>query len=181
MFAEKGVGGTTVRQIGARAGVLSGSLYHHFGSKLDIVNAILEDFSKRMMSEYHEIAQRSDPPLERLTALINHGLSLIASDAEAVRIFQRESASLATRPEFAYLVTTDEETEAIYTRVMREGIESGTLRADLDPHTFYRVIRDTTAGFGRWFDPNRSRRIEELAADITDLLVHGAASTPVDE
>ena len=41
-FAERGVASTTVRDIGAAAGILSGSLYHHFESKEQILGEVQE-------------------------------------------------------------------------------------------------------------------------------------------
>ena len=44
MFAERGLRATTVRDIADAAGILSGSLYHHFDSKEAIVDELLRDF-----------------------------------------------------------------------------------------------------------------------------------------
>ena len=41
VFAEKGIASTTVRDISEQVGIYSGSLYHHFKSKEEIVAGIL--------------------------------------------------------------------------------------------------------------------------------------------
>ncbi len=41
LFARKGFQATTVREIAEEAGILSGSLYHHFDSKETIVDEVL--------------------------------------------------------------------------------------------------------------------------------------------
>jgi len=41
LFARQGVAATTVREIADAVGILSGSLYHHFASKDEIVDAIV--------------------------------------------------------------------------------------------------------------------------------------------
>ena len=41
LFAQKGYRATTVREIADAAGILSGSLYHHFDSKESIGDEIL--------------------------------------------------------------------------------------------------------------------------------------------
>ncbi|NLA37272.1 MAG: helix-turn-helix transcriptional regulator, partial [Actinobacteria bacterium] len=41
MFAERGLRATTVRDIADSAGILSGSLYHHFASKEAMVDEVL--------------------------------------------------------------------------------------------------------------------------------------------
>ena len=44
MFAERGLRATTVRDIADSAGILSGSLYHHFKSKEQMVEEVLRGF-----------------------------------------------------------------------------------------------------------------------------------------
>ena len=44
MFAERGLRATTVRDIADSAGILSGSLYHHFSSKEEMVDEVLREF-----------------------------------------------------------------------------------------------------------------------------------------
>ena len=40
MIAERGLRATTVRDIADAAGILSGSLYHHFSSKEEMVDEV---------------------------------------------------------------------------------------------------------------------------------------------
>jgi len=56
MFAERGLRATTVRDIADSAGILSGSLYHHFKSKEQMVEEVLRDFLDWLFSRYQEIA-----------------------------------------------------------------------------------------------------------------------------
>ncbi len=62
MFAEQGLRTTTVRDIADSAGILSGSLYHHFDSKESMVDEILRGFLDRLFARYHEIVDAHRPP-----------------------------------------------------------------------------------------------------------------------
>ena len=55
MFAERGLKATTVRDIADSAGILSGSLYHHFKSKEQMVEEVMRDFLDWLFSRYEEI------------------------------------------------------------------------------------------------------------------------------
>ena len=55
LFAEKGFKNTTVRDIADAAGILSGSLYHHFDSKESMVDEILSTFQDGLFAQYDEI------------------------------------------------------------------------------------------------------------------------------
>ena len=55
MFAERGLRATTVRDIADGAGILSGSLYHHFASKEEMVDELLHSFLDWLFGRYQEI------------------------------------------------------------------------------------------------------------------------------
>ncbi len=55
MFAERGLKATTVRDIADSAGILSGSRYHHFKSKEQMVEEVMRDFLDWLFSRYEEI------------------------------------------------------------------------------------------------------------------------------
>src|ERR1044072_877697 len=52
LFARKGFQATTVREIADEAGILSGSLYHHFDSKETIVDEVLSTFLDDLVGRY---------------------------------------------------------------------------------------------------------------------------------
>lgn len=52
LFAQKGYRATTVREIADAAGILSGSLYHHFDSKESIGDEILSGFINDVLADY---------------------------------------------------------------------------------------------------------------------------------
>ena len=57
VIAERGIKGATVRDIGDAAGILSGSLYHHFWSKEQIV---LELLMPSIQEQYERSVQIRD-------------------------------------------------------------------------------------------------------------------------
>src|SRR5687767_6319704 len=107
MFAARGVKATTVRQIGSSAGILSGSLYHHFGSKLDIVDAILTEFHDHVLAGYQGIVDKEPDPIERLRAMTRFAFSLIVDAPAAVLMVQNESKYLSEQKRFDYLANED--------------------------------------------------------------------------
>ena len=56
LFAQKGYRATTVREIADAAGILSGSLYHHFDSKESIGDEILSGFINDVLADYRAAA-----------------------------------------------------------------------------------------------------------------------------
>src|ERR671918_1916981 len=70
LFAEKGFATTTVREIADTAGILSGSLYHHFDSKESMVDEILRGFLDDLFGRYREIVASGLSSRDTLEALV---------------------------------------------------------------------------------------------------------------
>jgi TetR/AcrR family transcriptional regulator, cholesterol catabolism regulator len=174
IFAERGVKATTVREIGNQAGILSGSLYHHFGSKLDIVDAILSQFCDDILEHYKRIATADASAVERLRMLARYAFSLVEDQPHALMMFYSEGRQLvATEPRFSYLADFDHKIERHWTSLIKAGAADGELRRDVDPKLVYRIVRDSIGGAVHWFRPSRSRTIEDTADDFIDLLLQG--------
>ena len=60
LFAQKGFRATTVREIADAAGILSGSLYHHFDSKESIGDEILLSFINDVLADYRAAVSSSE-------------------------------------------------------------------------------------------------------------------------
>ena len=173
MFAARGVKATTVRQIGSSAGILSGSLYHHFGSKLDIVDAILTEFHDHVLAGYQAIADKEQDPIERLQAMTRFAFSLIVDAPAAVLMVQNEAKYLSEQKRFDYLANEDRTVAKMWIDALEEGKAQGRIRDDVDVQMFYRFVRDAVAGSIRWFKPTKSKTIEDIADAVSDMLLNG--------
>lgn len=174
MFAERGVSQTTVRQIGARAGILSGSLYHYFESKADIVDAILSEFCKDVLGNYWKIASQTDGTSgDQLRQMARYGFSLINEHTAALIIVHRESSDLINEERFSYLVDFDLEVERRYTDVLARGVEAGEFDSHIEPRMLYRFIRDTIVGAIRWYVPSKGATTNQVADSLINVVLGG--------
>ena len=178
LFAARGVRQTTVREIGAGANILSGSLYHHFGSKLDIVDEILRDFTTEVLAKYRDIAADKVEPDEQIRMMARYAFSLIADEADTMTILQDDFVDLTKDPEtkdarFEYLIEFNNEVEKRWLDAIRRGVKSGVFRADLDPKIFYRFMRDAMLGATKWYEQAKGITGEELADTLVDTMMNG--------
>src|SRR5258708_35488041 len=98
MFAERGLRATTVRDIADSAGILSGSLYHHFSSKEEMVDEVLRGFLAWLFERYQEIVATEPNPLERLKGLFLASFDAIAHRHAQVVIYQDHAERLCGHP-----------------------------------------------------------------------------------
>lgn len=85
LFAERGYAETPTESIVRQAGVTRGALYHHFGSKDGLFNAVLDDVQRDIARRVADAAQSQPDPWDQLTAGC-HAFLAAALDPEVQRI-----------------------------------------------------------------------------------------------
>lgn len=171
LFAERGYRATTVRHIGDAAGVLSGSLYHHFDSKETILDELLSSYLDELLTTYREIAGAD--PVTALRGLVTEAFRSLGEHRAAITVLQNERNYLRTLPRFGYLSKADDEVRQIWTTVLRDGIGAGVFRADLDPDVTYRFLRDSVWVAVRWFRQDGRLTPEDLADQYLKMILDG--------
>jgi AcrR family transcriptional regulator len=173
IFARKGFTATTVREIADEAGILSGSLYHHFDSKETMVDEVLSGFLDDMVKGYEEIVDSVEDPLEALRGLIRFAFNALLPHRAALKVAQNESHYLQQFDRFAYLQQGYSRVEELWTSVLVAGIESGVFRRDLDTKLVYLFMRDAIWVTVRWYQPGGRYTLDELADTYTALVLDG--------
>lgn len=153
LFATKGFKNTTVRDIADAAGILSGSLYHHFDSKESMVDELLRTFQTALFTTYDEITGSDLDAGAKVDAVVRASFDAIHEHHDEVAIFQGDAAYLMGFERFAYLQQHNERFRTMWLELLREGTRSGALRDDLDAELTYRFIRDTVWVAVNWYRP----------------------------
>lgn len=178
MFAERGFVSTTVRDIADAAGILSGSLYHHFDSKDSMVDEILRDFLDELFGAYQEILSARLDPRATLRAIVIASFECIDRRHAEVAIFQNESKYLAQFERFSYLADRNVEFRKMWIGLLEDGVRTGDFRVGLDVEVVYRFIRDTVWVAVRWYRPGGALSAVEVADQYLAILLDGIANRP---
>ena len=173
MIAERGLRATTVRDIADAAGILSGSLYHHFASKEAMVDEILRDFLDWLFDRYQQIIDADLDPLERLKGLFLTSFDAIEHRHAQVVIYQDEAKRLSAHETFSYVDDRNRQQRKMWIDVLSQGIEQGRFRPDLDVDLVYRFIRDTTWVSVRWYRPGGTLTAEQVGKQYLAIVLGG--------
>ncbi|SDJ39284.1 DNA-binding transcriptional regulator, AcrR family [Nonomuraea maritima] len=176
LFARKGFQATTVRQIADEAGILSGSLYHHFDSKETIVDEVLSTFLDDIIARYRAAIETSSDAREVLSEMVRVGFATLEPHRAAITVMQNDWNYLRQFERFNYLVKAEDEVEQIWVEQIKAGQNAGLFRADLDPKLTYRMIRDTIWVAVRWFRPGGRLNTNALAEHYITVLFDGLAT-----
>lgn len=173
MFADRGLRATTVRDIADSAGILSGSLYHHFKSKEQMVEEVLGDFLDWLFERYQQIVDTQPDPLERVKGLFMVSFEAIEHRHAQVVIYQDEAKRLSALPQFGFVEARNREQRKMWVDVLKQGMADGCFRPDIDVDLVYRFIRDTTWVSVRWYQPGGPLTAEEVGRQYLAIVLGG--------
>ena len=152
-FAEFGYEATTVREIADDAKILSGSIYHHFNTKDDILDEIIRKPAILMGDRIRHLAACESDPETKLVALVILQLDALTKNHDAYSIlynerrFLRRHALFNDVPEYKSYMTKS------WGEVLRSGIELGYFRESIDKFliisTSHRIINTSSDWFMR--------------------------------
>ncbi|MEO3810112.1 TetR/AcrR family transcriptional regulator [Sphaerisporangium sp. B11E5] len=178
LFARKGFQATTVREIADEAGILSGSLYHHFDSKETIVDEVLSTFLKDLIGRYRAALDHGADARTVLSEMVRIGFSTLEPHRAAITVMQNDWNYLRSLPgdRFDYLIKAEDEVERMWIEQIKRGQAEGLFRPDVDPKLTYRMIRDTIWVAVRWFRPGGRLNTTTLAEHYITVLFDGLAT-----
>lgn len=123
LFAQKGFDGTSTNDIIEKVGIARGTLYYHFKSKEDIMDALINRYSVRFLGAAQKIAaDKSIPVTERMIrVVISMNLSGGSSQEIMEHIHKPQNALMHQKIQKVIIngVTP------ILTGIIQEGIEHG--------------------------------------------------------
>jgi AcrR family transcriptional regulator len=92
LFAEKGIDGTSMRDIAGAAGVREAAIYRHFTGKEELARDIFLSWYGWHCTELQQIVNGSGSTLEQLRRIVAHEFSAVAEYTEAFVYFCENEA-----------------------------------------------------------------------------------------
>ncbi|OPX54811.1 transcriptional regulator, TetR family [Oceanospirillum multiglobuliferum] len=167
LFFEQGYERTTVRMLADAMGIKSGSLFHHFNDKQEILCAVIQDG----MESAIEIADAALADVQgakaRFRALARAHLSTLLNDrnAHVVALYEWRSLSESS---LSVLIGMRDHYEQLWQQVIDECVKEGVLKGDTP------LIRRFTLGAlnwtVQWYDAEGEKTPDDLANALSALI-----------
>jgi len=172
-FAADGLG-ASFDAVAATVGVTKGALYHHFGSKEGLVEAVYKEAIRRHADRVIE-ASREGTGRERLLALVDASARLYASRTPFYRVLVTLHLTAAMeRPELAEIARRMQRTQRDFMiELVREGQRDGSIRTALDAEAVGLTVNAALEGFltQQLEPPAQQRRwVAKFRSLLEDLL-----------
>ena len=174
LFRDQGYAAVSLRAIAAAAGMQSGSVYYHFGSKEEIVTEVLnlgiERVHDQVSTTIATLPVDADAATLIRTGIRNHLTALFAFGAYTsanVRIYGQVPTSvrqgnLAVRRRY----------EGLWDDILSRAQARGGVKGGIDLAAFRLLLIGSLNATLEWFDPQRGR-VEDLAECYADILLGG--------
>ena len=172
LFGQKGFDGTSTNDILEKVGIARGTLYYHFKSKEDIMDALIERYNVRLLSTAQKIAaDRSIPMNERILRVV---MSLNISGGSG-----REIIEHIHKPQNALMHHKIQKVilngvTPILTGIIREGIEQGLFHTPFPYECMEMIMAYTNTVFDddmvELTDEERASRIQAFIFNVERLL-----------
>ena len=170
LFSARGFRGTTTRAISQIVGILSGSLFHYFQSKHEMLVEVMQEAAQSVCEQAEAIAASAASPRERLRGLIWLQLQCIAGERTrefyAVLISEWRELDAAAKPR---LTALRKRHFAAWHQVLSDCEQRGLLRAD--PHGTQLALHGAINWANTWYKPTGRMRLEDYAAVLENFVL----------
>lgn len=177
LFAERGFGGTSVRDIAAAAGVQPASMYSHFPSKEHVLAEICRVGHDEFLRQVRDALLGSKPdPREQITAYVHAHVRFHAEYSMLAVVCNSELHMLGAELA-APILALRKNGEEIMVTVIRRGVELGVFKV---PHLWLSaaMIGGPALRLAHWYSPDfevPAERIGDIYAEYA-LRILGAST-----
>ena len=161
-FAEFGYRATTIREIATDAHILSGSIYHHFDTKDEMLERIISGTLNYMLHTTRTIESSTCDAEQKLVSLIKFTAEEVTRDQYAHAIIWNERLLIRHNPYFEHLSSMRSGIYYIWRDIYNEGSNNNLFRKHFDPYmTIANIIRLLYAT-AEWHSPDREYTLEQV-------------------
>jgi TetR/AcrR family transcriptional regulator, fatty acid metabolism regulator protein len=139
-FAKKGYHACRVSDIAEEAGVAYGLVYHYFGSKEAVLEAVFRETWQAMLDAIRAVEELGEPAPEQVRKVGAIVLRTWRNDPDLVRVLVRE---VTRSPQLQNEIGEIALAFAALRRIIERGQAEGSFRADLDPRLAATMVYGT--------------------------------------
>src|SRR4051812_847559 len=177
-MAEHGYHGTSVRDIAVRAGVSSAAIYHHFGSKQEILAIIMERGIEELLRRTQTaLAAAGEDPADRLRAIVEVQVLFHLEDQRGTLLGTSELRALDEPVRTEHLAKRHRQ-QRLFDAVIKQGVDLGVFTTPI-PLDASRAIVVMCTGVASWFSQkgplSRAKMVRRYQRLALDMLGAGTA------
>ena len=169
LFRSKGFDRTTVRDLASAVGIQSGSIFHHFKSKDEILRSVMEETIIYNTALMRAALTDASGQRERVLALIRCELqSIMGGTGEAMAVLVYEWRALSPEGQ-AHILALRDTYEQLWLDVLGEAKTAGYFQAEV--FILRRLLAGALSWTTTWFRQDGSMNLDQLAEQALLLVL----------
>ncbi len=177
VFREKGYQRATIEDVAKEVGILKGSLYYYIKNKSELLFKVGIVPLKTTTEELKRIVSSDKNAYEKLEAAITGRIRAFDNHRTEMTVFFQEKFEELPEEEREFLREGQREDERLWTRILKEGIDKGEFRQDLDVKIVTKAIMGICHWLYKWYRDDGRLRAQEIAKIFMDLVLKGIQTT----
>lgn len=180
VFSSKGYEATRLDDIADEANVTRGAIYHHFGSKLELYNALLAERFARANRVWEEAIEAGGTPMQILRRLIVTSLQYLEENADYRAVQELVMFKSPIIPELEDGIEKKKIAQRAFVDflagLVEQGVDAGEVRPGTNPRDTALAVLGMMNGVSMlWmFDP-KLFSLRARAETIADTFLNGIA------
>ncbi|WP_304439281.1 MULTISPECIES: TetR/AcrR family transcriptional regulator [unclassified Oleiphilus] len=169
LFRVKGYERTTVRDLAAAVGIQSGSIFHHYKSKEEILLAMMKEvviYNTHLMRRRIEEADSIESKLLALIKCEIDAINGVTGDAMSVLVYEWRSLSEEKQD---YILGLRSEYEGIWMQTLEAAKSDGKVQGDT--FVLRRLLTGAISWTTTWYDPKGSMDLDALSVEALHLVI----------
>ena len=172
VFHAKGYATASIQDVADELGILKGSLYYYIDSKEDLLFDIIDRVHRDTVERLEEGLEVEGDPLVQLRAYLEQQVQAYCRDVQQVGVFLNDFAHLSEARRATILAERDR-FDAALRDLLRRGVESGSMAADVDPKLTAMAVFGMMNWISTWWREDGPSTPEQVARQFTDLVLAG--------
>ena len=172
LFAKKDFARVSVDEVAARSGVGKGSVYRQFGSKEALYATVVIEGFTHLQKEIRSALSGATSTREEIETVVRHTLMYFWARRQFFALL-RDPTAIPASLERRYLKQRHELSKMV-SAILVEGIENGSLRADMDTRIVAESLLGMLRGINRYC--REYTNPESAAQAVLSLFLDGCAS-----
>jgi AcrR family transcriptional regulator len=169
LFAQRGYDQTSVPDLARELGLATGSLYHYFGSKEQLLIEICDQLMDPLLEQARELATQQAPPEQRLRDLVRLWVAHVVEHRDHMLVFQQQRHAIQHGAQWRSVRASRKAFEDLVADVL------GQLHSATGPPEQRRLLIAALLGMVnhtvQWYRHGGSLTAQQIADGYVDLLL----------
>jgi AcrR family transcriptional regulator len=181
LFKERGYNRTTLSDIAAAIGTDRASLYYYFGSKEEVLDALVTDVVIANVETAERTRDSEGSAPEKLRTLIVDLMVSFAANYPVLYVYLQGNLSHITGKRAAWaqqMREVNHRWEGAIEVIVQQGIDDGTIRPLADPRILANGVIGVVGWTSRWYNPARDIDPAAIGEAYAEMLLGGVEIPP---